>query len=350
MALPHTAFDILPGQFLTWNNLPVGSSVDLNTLLPLHIPSTSTLPFIIIGSSTSTLVSEWIPSPTTPFLEQGETALSQEDRNFAPRNSRREGRKYQPFPRRGPNKRRPGTGYVDMMENLPAEVQDALRTRYEGCCEVVKGKDVSTLQKHWFSKGHYKKLPSEYQDMLPVFTCPAFISLDSKCKKAKAGRYDSTDRHCKGCNGFSEVFSNIPASPLEVTIGEFKSIQAFRNNPESGKTDDETPSLVEAAVVKMVKMVMEGTGSDLEDIIFPPDLASEPQHPPAIAGTSIRMNKGPQTPQDAVESDPPSDFVETYHTTGDDPDQITPAGVVQYYDAPLNAPWDKWDIAWPLGM
>jgi hypothetical protein len=177
----------------------------------------------------------------------------------------------------------------------------------------------------------------------------------------RAGRYDSTDRHCKGCNGFSEVFSNIPASPLEVTIGEFKSIQAFRNNPESGKTDDETPALVEAAVVKMVKMVMEGTGSDLEDIIFPPDLASEPQHPPAIAGhldkdeqrspsPSPSPIQRPQTPQDAVESDPPSDFVETYHTTGDDPDQITPAGVVQYYNAPLNAPWDKWDIAWPLGM
>jgi hypothetical protein len=256
MALPHTAFDIFPGQFLTWNNLPVGSSVDVTPLLPLYIPSTSifssmasstssetlalltppttpttldpdeTFPLQEDGhhnfvstsmltrsnssaeSSTSTLVSESIPSPAMPFLEQDETTLLPEDRHFAQavtRNSRREERKYQPVTHRGPNKRRPGTGYVDMMVrlvwlflsrgvvclsavakgNLPADVQDALRTRYEGCCEVVKGKDVSTMQKHWFSKGHFKRLPPEYQDMLPVFTCPAFISLNSKCKRAK---------------------------------------------------------------------------------------------------------------------------------------------------------------------
>jgi hypothetical protein len=159
MALPHTAFDILPGHFLTWDNLPVGSSVDVNTLL---LPSTPTFSSVVSStssethalltpptldpnetfplqedghydfvstarsipltvSSTSTLVSESIPSPATSFLEQDEASLLQEDKHFAPavtRKSRREGRKYQPITRRGPNKRRPGTGYVDMMVRL----------------------------------------------------------------------------------------------------------------------------------------------------------------------------------------------------------------------------------------
>lgn len=175
----------------------------------------------------------------------------------------------------------------------------------------------------------------------------------------RAGRYDSTDRHCKNCSGFSEIFSNTTASPIEITIGEFKSVQAFRDDPEFGKTDD-APPLVETALAKMMTMLMESTGSNLADLISPPDLAPEPQHPPAIADHLDKDEESspspspspiqPQTPQpqeDAVGGVRPSDVIETYNTTGDDRKQCTPAGVVQYYNAP---PWDKWDSAWPLVM
>lgn len=172
----------------------------------------------------------------------------------------------------------------------------------------------------------------------------------------RAGRYDSTDRHCKNCSGFSEVFSkNLAIFPVEITQEEFRSIQEFRDDPEFGKTDD-APPLVETALARMVVMLMESTGCDLEDIIYPPDVAPEPQHPPAVADHLDKDEERspspspspiqPQTPQPREDAVEPSDGVEIYHTTGDEPDQSTPAGVVQYY----NAPEDKWDISWPLIM
>jgi hypothetical protein len=70
-------------------------------------------------------------------------------------------------------------------DKLSPDVQDALRVEYPGCCEIVNGKDISTIQKHRFSNRHFNKVPVEFQSLLPSFTCPAFVSLHGKCKSAK---------------------------------------------------------------------------------------------------------------------------------------------------------------------
>ena len=108
---------------------------------------------------------------------------------------------------RGPNRRRPGTGYSDLMvrslvswscmmefymdscavakDKLPTEVQDALNRNYRNCCEVVVKKDTSTIQKHKFSNRHCSNLPQELHALLPSFACPAFVAMHGSCKSAK---------------------------------------------------------------------------------------------------------------------------------------------------------------------
>lgn len=72
-----------------------------------------------------------------------------------------------------------------IQRGLPEEVQNALQQEYEDCCEVVKDKDASTVQKHRFTKRHFLKLEPRLQRLLPAFTCPAFVGLHEKCKSAK---------------------------------------------------------------------------------------------------------------------------------------------------------------------
>lgn len=68
---------------------------------------------------------------------------------------------------------------------LPKEVQDALNRDYRNCCEVVVNKDSSTIQKHKFSNRHCTNLPQELQELLPSFTCPAFVAMHGLCRSAK---------------------------------------------------------------------------------------------------------------------------------------------------------------------
>ena len=60
-----------------------------------------------------------------------------------------------------------------------------MQQEYEECCEIVRGKDPSTVQKHRFTKRHFNKIDEKYQHLLPGFTCPAFVSLHEECKSAK---------------------------------------------------------------------------------------------------------------------------------------------------------------------
>jgi len=68
---------------------------------------------------------------------------------------------------------------------LPDEVQNALQQDYADCCEVVRGKDLSTVQKHRFTRRHFNKVDPKYQPLLPAFICPAFAGLYDECKSAK---------------------------------------------------------------------------------------------------------------------------------------------------------------------
>ena len=68
---------------------------------------------------------------------------------------------------------------------LPDEVQNALQQDYADCCEVVRGKDLSTVQKHRFTRRHFNKVDPKYQPLLPAFICPAFVGLYDQCKSAK---------------------------------------------------------------------------------------------------------------------------------------------------------------------
>ncbi|KAI0251748.1 hypothetical protein BJV78DRAFT_1208446 [Lactifluus subvellereus] len=241
--------------------------------VPTPITRTSSISSTI--SSPSSLDSASTNSSDLTSHDSDESLPLQWDGHLAPaamRTAQRRARRPGPLRRRGPNKRRAGTGYADMMDKLPIDVQDALRVEYPGCCERVKGKDISTMQKHQFSNRHFNKVPDEFQHLLPSFTCPAFVSLHGKCKSAKAGRYDSTERHCKNCAGFHELFPELTVAPIEITKGEFKAVQDYRKTMKSGQTDD-APPLVEAAVAKVLMMLIESAGGDLQYLASLPNLA-----------------------------------------------------------------------------
>ncbi|KAH9994344.1 hypothetical protein BJV74DRAFT_831601 [Russula compacta] len=157
---------------------------------------------------------------------------------------------------RGPNRRRPGTGYSDLMDKLPKEVQDALNRNYRDCCEVVVKKDNSTMQKHRFSNRHCSNLPQELQELLPTFTCPAFVAMNSSCRSAKAGRYDSTERHCQNCPGFKELNTAGQMYPMELTKGEFKAVRDYRRSAHPSQAQGTYPLLVQNASMKVLAMIL----------------------------------------------------------------------------------------------
>jgi hypothetical protein len=90
----------------------------------------------------------------------------------------------------------------------------------------------------------------------------------------RAGRYDSTERHSKKCAGFKELFSEIPVAPVEVTNGEFEAVKEYRNSMKPGQSDD-APPLVEAAIAKVLTMLIESAGGDLWYLLSLPNLAPQ---------------------------------------------------------------------------
>ncbi|KAH9972961.1 hypothetical protein BGW80DRAFT_1252319 [Lactifluus volemus] len=271
-------------------------------------------------TSESSFLSTSTYPPTPTFPEQAEALPKSEDKHLActaNRGARRENRRFGPYPtsRRGQNL---GTGAGVLMESLPEDVQLALQVFYPGCCEVVNGKDSSTWQKHWLTKKHFSNLP-ECQSMQPAFICPAFISLHPKCTTAKAGRYDATNRHCKGCRGFKELFSNIKVSPLEITVGEFSAVSAYRKARDFGKTDV-APPLVDAAIAKVMKMLIDSVGGDLQCILSQPKLAPQLRNIVAILNEERSPSPSPSP------SPGPSTQFQTFQYQDDDRDYTSDSG------------------------
>ena len=233
---PTSFYDILRGDYLTMNPMgpgalddspdayyqtggsfyyppctSTGAGNELETLFPTYdsfYPSSTPAPSMSSGD----LSVSWGSTPTTwsgaSFDDLFNPSNGQDVQRMATNDSRRE-QGSPPRPRKGPNRRRPGTGYAELMvrrsfslssfcvdslwgltgrhkkDKLPQEVQEALTQTYQGCCEVVVKKDISTVQKHQFSNRHCANLPPELQEVLPSFTCPAFVAMHESCRSAK---------------------------------------------------------------------------------------------------------------------------------------------------------------------
>ncbi|KAN0118410.1 hypothetical protein V8E52_005140 [Russula decolorans] len=154
------------------------------------------------------------------------------------------------------------SGFEDMFNKLPLEVQRALNTFYTGCCESMTDRDNSTRQKHMFSKRHYENLPKEFLDILPCFVCPAYIAFHGACTSAKPGRYDSTERHCRSCAGFQEMNSEsqILLFPLKITKGEYEAIRIYRT--VSVDANDEDKEKNRPLVANSVNKLLGVTGNE----------------------------------------------------------------------------------------
>lgn len=73
----------------------------------------------------------------------------------------------------------------------------------------------------------------------------------------RAGRYDSTDRHCKNCIGFYEINQgNNSASPVVITRAQYNVIQNYRDTcADSGRGKQATEQSTEQAV-NLVRMTL----------------------------------------------------------------------------------------------
>ncbi|KAI9467339.1 hypothetical protein BJY52DRAFT_1237897 [Lactarius psammicola] len=344
---PTSFYDIFPNDFVNWNFAPpVGNiaggapagtprygfqypGVGVPTLIPSTAPAFQAPAPVertsSAGSSAalSTFSSQPTPSGSSAPSPQDLAQLSQFQglslpvSADAPPAVKRRTKRTGPPRRRGPNKRRPGSGYVDMMSGLPEEVQNALQQEYANCCEVVRGKDPSTVQKHRFTKRHFNKVDPKYQPQLPAFTCPAYVGLHDKCKNAKAGRYDSTERHCNNCPGFADLRANSQADtvyPFTISKEEFDAVQ----NPAKKSVP---PALVEAVILRLITMLTGATrlpepasSSESQPAGDGPEDASpaEEQPSPSPSPADPSPSAQPQQPEQPLPVEP------IYNATGDD--------------------------------
>ncbi|KAH9071562.1 hypothetical protein EDB83DRAFT_2574818 [Lactarius deliciosus] len=271
---PKSFYDIFPNDYVNWNFVPpvgnfAGGAPAETPRYGFQYPwwwrararplggSDFPIPYSIRHDLVHALVSRHGPAlPRARGEDLPESTVTPPARRKAKRTGA-------PRPR-GPNKRRPGSGYVDMMNGLSIEVQHALQQEYANCCEVVRGKDPSTVQKHRFTRRHFERVDAKYQSVLPSFTCPAFVGLHEECKSAKFGRYDSTERHCIRCPGFEAMRTKMGSLyPFQITKGEFEAVRDYRKS--KSKADPDTgvraPALVEAALFKLMSALTGATCS-----------------------------------------------------------------------------------------
>ncbi|KAH9062295.1 hypothetical protein EDB87DRAFT_1576041 [Lactarius vividus] len=265
---PSSFYDVFPNDYVNWNFVPPvgnfaggapagtpryglqhpggGGPARVPLTAPVFQAPTPVERVSSAGSPTaqSTISSQPTPSgPSTPSSQDMAQLFQEPDLDFsvskvAPPTKRKAKGTGRP---RGPNRRRPGSGYVDMMNALPVEVQNALQRKYANCCEVVRGKDPSTVQKHRFTRRHFDRIDPRYQGLLPGFTCPAFVGMYEKCKNAK---YDSTERHCDKCPGFTEMRKKMGLTklyPFGLSRDEFKAVRDFRKINSKADSDVSGP-------------------------------------------------------------------------------------------------------------
>ncbi|KAF8500310.1 hypothetical protein F5888DRAFT_1633073 [Russula emetica] len=288
-------------------------------------PSFTTVPSS--ASSSSTLPQHPLtPSPPLRKEVQKAKLKSKSSGKHVTRNAtqstKRELLAPKPRRKRGPNKRPPGTAFLNLLDGLPNEVKEALEMDYRGCCETINIKDISTKQKHMFSIRHCRNLPSEYQEQVPNFVCPAFIALKSNCG-SKAGRYDSTERHCNNCVGYDQLNKGSKgASPVVITRAQYNVIKNYRiiRAESEGKeqaTDQSTEQARALAHITLANVfkdgfpdwfpltVLGGESNERDAIV---DATSQPP-----TGTNTTSVPGPVA--DHFEQPPPSEPSIFHHDT-----------------------------------
>jgi hypothetical protein len=168
---------------------------------------------------------------------------------------------------------------------LPEALQRILVKVYE-CCSDVEKKDKNSSYKHWLTNKHFKHAVAENAlalNMQPVYVCPGFLSMHDLCRNAKyvspsalpfftfrssvltvafrAGRGDSSDRHCGPCAGFKEIRAKcqklgMEITSVQITRGEFEAVQDFRKNVQARQ--EIYPEPVLNAVFKLLVMMATG--------------------------------------------------------------------------------------------
>lgn len=213
---PIPSYDIRCNDFVNQNyQVPINDGFHMGSENPYYTPSltevqTPALP--LHQPSSSSLYHALTPAAAVPSRVQlanpkPKSKGKQATRNVA-QSAKRELLIGKPKRKRGPNKRPPGTAFLDLLvgsfrliriilerlmtfnetshsssqDVLPKEVKEALDMNYKGCCESVNTTDASTRQKHVFSNRHCKNLPKHYQELVPNFVCPAFVAFKSNCR------------------------------------------------------------------------------------------------------------------------------------------------------------------------
>ena len=119
---------------------------------------------------------------------------------------------------------------------------------------------------------------------------------------SRAGRYDSTERHCTHCPGFQELRANSHVDtlyPFAISKEEFDSVQKFRKTLKPGKKVD-APALIEAVIYRLINTL---TGA-----ISPPEPASSSS--PSSSGSPLPVDQvpGPAGAAAAEDSEQASPF------------------------------------------
>ena len=122
---------------------------------------------------------------------------------------------------------------------------------------------------------------------------------------SRAGRYDSTERHCTHCPGFQELRANSHVDtlyPFAISKEEFDSVQKFRKTLKPGKKVD-APALIEAVIYRLINTL---TGA-----LSPPEPASSSSSSsPSSSGSPLPVDQvpGPAGAAAAEDSEQASPF------------------------------------------
>src|SRR6266702_629429 len=156
-----------------------------------------------------------------------------------------------------------------------------------------------------------------------LFRCPTFCTrfLTAACGcVARAGRYDSTERHCNNCPGFAIMRADVKADmyPFAISKGEFDALQKYRKTPTTPGKEVRTPALVEAVVFRFITKATGATrlpepaSPDSQPADGSADAAPAEEQPspfpsPADPSPSVQ----PQQPEQPLPAEP------IYDVTGD---------------------------------
>ena len=132
-----------------------------------------------------------------------------------------------------------------------------------------------------------------------LFLFHKHVSYGSACA-SRAGRYDSTERHCNSCPGYQEIQSVCkkgPVFPFEVTKEEFDSIQRYRRTLKPGDDLGDAPDIVAAVVADLRKRLTKVEEKKKKGVKSEPDTNS----PPAAEEPELSPSLFPMDPSSSAQ-------------------------------------------------